>query len=201
MHHDTCLTRRVVIDLPHLDLPFLHGREYGALYGRQSLLDRMPPYQGGGEMISHVSFEHTTFAGLPFKFEAGTPDYVGIAALLTAIDYIESIGLEHIAAHEEELLHYTTGRMLAIPGIRIFGTAPGKSAIISFLIGHAHHYDTGMLLDKLGIAVRTGHHCAQPLMQALGVEGTVRAAMALYNTVDDCDRFIEALHRVAPMLA
>ena len=172
----------------------------GVLYGRESLLDRMPPYQGGGEMISHVTFEHTTYADLPFKFEAGTPDYVGIAALHTAIDYMESVGIEAIAAHEEELLRYTTPRMLQIPGMRIFGTAPGKAAIISFLIGKAHHYDTGMLLDKLGIAVRTGHHCAQPLMHALGIEGTVRASFALYNTKEECDRFIEALTRVAAML-
>jgi len=172
----------------------------GVLYGRRSLLEKMPPYQGGGEMISHVTFEKTTYADLPFKFEAGTPDYVGIAALNTAIDYLDGIGTERIAAHENELLNYTTGRMLEIPGMKIFGTAPGKSAIISFLIGSAHHYDTGMLLDKLGIAVRTGHHCAQPLMHALGVEGTVRAAFALYNTKEECDRFVAALHRIAPML-
>lgn len=172
----------------------------GVLYGRESLLEKMPPYQGGGEMISHVAFDHTTFAELPFKFEAGTPDYVGIAALHTALDYVEKIGLLPIAAHEEKLLAYTTARMLEIPGMRIFGTAAGKSAIISFLIGNAHHYDTGMLLDKLGIAVRTGHHCAQPLMQALGIEGTVRASFALYNTLEECDRFIQALHRITPML-
>lgn len=172
----------------------------GVLYGRESLLEKMPPYQGGGEMISHVAFDHTTFAELPFKFEAGTPDYVGIAALHTALEYVEKIGLLPIAAHEEKLLAYTTARMLEIPGMRIFGTAPGKSAIISFLIGNAHHYDTGMLLDKLGIAVRTGHHCAQPLMQALGIEGTVRASFALYNTFEECDRFIQALHRITPML-
>lgn len=172
----------------------------GVLYGRESLLEKMPPYQGGGEMISHVAFDHTTFAELPFKFEAGTPDYVGIAALHTALGYVEKIGLLPIASHEEELLAYTTARMLEIPGMRIFGTAPGKSAIISFLIGNAHHYDTGMLLDKLGIAVRTGHHCAQPLMQALGIEGTVRASFALYNTIEECDRFIQALHRITPML-
>ena len=173
----------------------------GVLYGRRELLDSMPPYQGGGEMISHVTFEHTTFADLPFKFEAGTPDYVGIAALHTAIDYLTAIGTSRIAAHEDDLLQYTTDRMLEIPGMRIFGTAPGKSGIISFLIGNAHHYDTGMLLDKLGVAVRTGHHCAQPLMQALGIEGTVRAAFALYNTREECDAFIAALHRIAPMLA
>lgn len=172
----------------------------GVLYGRRELLEAMPPYQGGGEMIAHVSFEHTTFAGLPFKFEAGTPDYVGIAALSTAIDYLRRVGIDRIAAHEENLLHYTTGQMLTIPGIRIFGTAPGKAAIISFLIGEAHHYDTGMLLDKLGVAVRTGHHCAQPLMQALGIEGTVRASFALYNTRAEADAFIAALRRVAAML-
>ena len=173
----------------------------GVLYGRRELLEAMPPYQGGGEMIAHVSFEHTTFAGLPFKFEAGTPDYVGIAALRTAIDYLRRVGIDRIAAHEEDLLHYTTRQMLTIPGIRIFGTAPGKAAIISFLIGNAHHYDTGMLLDKLGVAVRTGHHCAQPLMQSLGIEGTVRASFALYNTRAEADAFIAALRRVAAMLA
>lgn len=198
----------IPVDVKELDADFyvfsshkLYGPTgIGVLYGRESLLEKMPPYQGGGEMISHVAFDHTTFAELPFKFEAGTPDYVGIAALHTALEYVEKIGLLPIAAHEEELLAYTTARMLEIPGMRIFGTAPGKSAIISFLIGNAHHYDTGMLLDKLGIAVRTGHHCAQPLMQALGIEGTVRASFALYNTLDECDRFIQALHRITPML-
>lgn len=173
----------------------------GVLYGRKALLEKMPPYQGGGEMIGRVTFEHTTYADLPFKFEAGTPDYIGIAAFRTAIDYISEIGVENIAAHEEELLQYTTEQINTIPGIRIFGTAPGKSAIISFLIGNAHHYDTGLLLDKLGIAVRTGHHCAQPLMQALGIEGTVRCSFALYNTRQDCDTFIAALRRVAAMLS
>lgn len=173
----------------------------GVLYGREELLEKMPPYQGGGEMIAHVTFEHTTYAELPFKFEAGTPDYVGIAALDTAIDYLTSVGLEKIAAHERELLQYTTERMMEIPGMRIFGTAPGKEAIISFLIGSEHHYDIGLLLDKLGIAVRTGHHCAQPLMQALGIEGTVRASMALYNTRSECDAFIAALRRVSAMLS
>lgn len=198
----------IPVDVKELDADFyvfsshkLYGPTgIGVLYGRESLLEKMPPYQGGGEMISHVAFDHTTFAELPFKFEAGTPDYVGITALHTALEYVEKIGLLPIAAHEEKLLAYTTARMLEIPGMRIFGTAPGKSAIISFLIGNAHHYDTGMLLDKLGIAVRTGHHCAQPLMQALGIEGTVRASFALYNTLDECDRFIQALHRITPML-
>lgn len=173
----------------------------GVLYGRRELLEKMPPYQGGGEMISHVTFEHTTFAELPFKFEAGTPDYVDIAAFTAAIDYMESLGVDRIAAHEHDLLQYTTERMLQIPGMRIFGTAPHKSAVISFLIGNEHHYDIGLLLDKLGIAVRTGHHCAQPLMHALGVEGTVRASMAAYTTREECDKFIAALTRVAAMLA
>lgn len=172
----------------------------GILYGRKSLLEQMPPYQGGGEMIGHVSFSGTTWADLPFKFEAGTPDYVDAAAFSTAIDYLTSLGIESVAAHEDELLRYTTERMMEIPGMRIFGTAPGKCAIISFLIGDAHHYDTGMLLDKLGIAVRTGHHCAQPLMEALGIEGTVRASFAAYNTLAEADAFIAALHRIAPML-
>lgn len=172
----------------------------GVLYGKRSMLEMMPPYQGGGEMIANVTFEHTTFAELPFKFEAGTPDFVGIAALHTAIDYMQGIGIDAIAAHEHDLLQYTTERMADIPGMRIFGTAPGKSAVISFLIGDAHHYDTGLLLDKLGIAVRTGHHCAQPLMHALGIEGTVRASFTLYNTREEADAFIAALKRVAAML-
>lgn len=151
-------------------------------------------------MIAHVSFKNTTFAELPFKFEAGTPDFVDISAFSAALDYIESVGMDAIAAHEHSLLEWTTEEMMKIPGMRIFGTAPGKSAVISFLIGNAHPYDTGMLLDKLGIAVRTGHHCAQPLMSALGVEGTVRASFALYNTLDEAKAFIAALNRIAPML-
>lgn len=173
----------------------------GVLYGRRELLEKMPPYQGGGEMIESVSFEKTTFAELPYKFEAGTPDFIGIAALHQAIDYMERIGINAIAEHEHKLLDYTTKRMLdEIPDIRIFGTAPGKCAIISFLVGNEHHYDMGMLLDKLGIAVRTGHHCAQPLMTSLGIEGTVRASFAVYNTLEECDLFLTALHRVSEML-
>ena len=172
----------------------------GVLYGRRELLNAMPPYQGGGEMIGHVSFQGTTWAELPFKFEAGTPDYVGAATLAKAIDYMESVGIENIAAHEHELLEYATSQMASIPGLRIFGTAPGKAAVISFLIGDAHHYDTGILLDQLGIAVRTGHHCAQPLMEFLGIEGTVRAAFAMYNTTEEIDKFVAALKRVAAML-
>lgn len=172
----------------------------GVLYGRRDLLEKMPPYQGGGEMIGHVSFSGTTWADLPYKFEAGTPDFVDIAALKKAVKYIEDIGIENIEAHEHDLLEYTTEKMLAIPGIRIFGTAPGKSAIISFLIGTAHHYDTGILLDRMGIAVRTGHHCAQPLMEVFGIEGTVRASFGMYNTRAEADAFIAALTRVAQML-
>ncbi len=172
----------------------------GILYGKRELLEEMPPYQGGGEMIQSVSFEHTTFAELPFKFEAGTPDFVDIAALNTALAFMSEVGIEEIARHEEELLRYTTERLRAIHGLEIYGTAPNKSAIISFLLRGAHHYDTGMLLDKLGIAVRTGHHCAQPLMHALGIDGTVRASFALYNTFSECDQFVAALERVASML-
>ncbi len=173
----------------------------GVLYGKERWLEKMPPYQGGGEMIGHVSFSGTTFAELPFKFEAGTPDFADIAAFKTALDYIRRIGIDNIAAHEHELLAWTTGEMMKIPGMRIFGTTPDKAAVISFLIGDAHHYDTGMLLDKLGIAVRTGHHCAQPLMESLGIEGTVRASFALYNTMDEARAFIDALHRVLPLIS
>ena len=172
----------------------------GVLYGRRDLLEAMPPYQGGGEMIGRVSFEGSTWADLPYKFEAGTPDYIGAAAFSTAIDYMDSVGIEAIAAHEHELLEHATDAMLSIPGLRIYGTAPGKAAVISLLIGQAHHYDTGVLLDQLGIAVRTGHHCAQPLMDTYGIEGTVRASFALYNTHAEVDTFISALRRVAAML-
>ena len=173
----------------------------GVLFGKRKHLEEMPPYQGGGEMIESVSFEKTTYAELPYKFEAGTPDFIGIAALHEAINYMERIGIEKIAAHEHDLLEYTTRRMLdEIPGLKIYGNAPGKCAIISFLVDGEHHYDMGMLLDKLGIAVRTGHHCAQPLMHALGVEGTVRASFAVYNTREECDLFLAALKRVSDML-
>lgn len=173
----------------------------GVLYGRRELLEKMPPYQGGGEMIGHVSFSGTTWAELPYKFEAGTPDFVDISALKKAIDYIESIGMDRIAAHEHDLLVYATEKMKAIPGVHIYGTAPDKCALISFLVGNAHHYDTGILLDRMGIAVRTGHHCAQPLMESLGIEGTVRASFAMYNTRHEVDEFIAALTRVAAMLS
>ena len=171
----------------------------GVLYGKEKWLNAMPPYQGGGEMISHVSFEKTTFNELPYKFEAGTPDYIGTMAFATALDYIENIGIENIAAHEQNLLHYTTGQLMQIDGMRIFGTAHEKSAVISFLVKDIHHYDMGMLLDKLGFATRTGHHCAQPLMQALGVEGVLRASFAVYNTQEEADAFVAAVDRVAKM--
>lgn len=172
----------------------------GVLYGKKEHLLRMPPYQGGGEMIAHVSFEGTTFADLPFKFEAGTPDYVGIGALPKALDFIEEIGIGNIAGHEEELLRYAEERMLEIPGLRIFGRAPRKSGVISFVVDGVHPYDLGMLIDQFGVAVRTGHHCAQPLMERLGVTGTVRASFAVYNTRAEVDALIAALLRVIPML-
>ena len=171
----------------------------GILYGKEKWLDAMPPYQGGGEMIAHVDFSGTTFGELPFKFEAGTPDYVGTAAFASALDYVDGIGLEAIAAHENELMRYTTAQMEQIEGMRIFGTSSHKSSVISFLVDGIHHYDMGMLLDKLGVAVRTGHHCAQPLMTSLGIEGTVRVSFAMYNTRAEADAFIAALHRVVKM--
>lgn len=172
----------------------------GVLYGHRSLLEEMPPYQGGGEMIKHVTFEHTTYADLPFKFEAGTPDFVDIAAFSKALDFIDRVGLENIAAHERDLLDYTTAKLQEIEGLKIYGTAPDKSAVISFNVGDIHNYDLGMLLDRLGVAVRTGHHCAQPLMERLGVPGTVRASFAVYNTRTEADAFVAALHRVLAIL-
>lgn len=171
----------------------------GVLYGKKKWLESMTPYQGGGEMIGHVSFEKTTFAELPFKFEAGTPDFVGIAAFGAAIDYMERIGVEQIEAHEHALLQQATEGLMKIPEMRIFGNAAYKSGVISFLVGNIHHYDMGMLLDKLGIAVRTGHHCAQPLMTSLGIEGTVRASFGVYNTPEEVDTFVAAVARVAKM--
>lgn len=171
----------------------------GVLYGKKRLLDKLSPYQGGGEMIGHVSFERTTFAELPFKFEAGTPDYVDIAAFSAAIDFVNEIGLDNIAAHERQLLQAATEGLMKIPGMRIFGTAEDKSSVLSFLVDGVHHYDMGMLLDKLGVEVRTGHHCAQPLMASLGIEGTVRASFAMYNTMDEVQKFVGAVERVSKM--
>ncbi len=173
----------------------------GVLYGRRELLESMPPYQGGGEMIGHVSFDGTTFADLPFKFEAGTPDFVDIAAFARCIDFIERVGMENIALHEHALLEYATERMAGIPGLRIYGTAPDKSAVISFNVGDIHNYDLGLLLDRLGVAVRTGHHCAQPLMERLGIPGTVPASFAVYNTREEVDVFVAALQKVTSMFS
>ncbi len=171
----------------------------GVLYGKEEWLDRLPPYQGGGEMIQSVSFEKTTFNELPFKFEAGTPDYIGTTSLAKALDYVSAIGMDNIAAHEHELTQYAMQRMKQIEGMRIFGEAEHKSSVISFLVGNIHHLDMGTLLDRLGIAVRTGHHCAQPLMQRLGVEGTVRASFALYNTKEEIDVLVAGIERVSKM--
>ena len=172
----------------------------GVLYGKREWLNRLPPYQGGGEMIDHVSFHGTTFADIPFKFEAGTPDYVGIAAFGKALEFIDKIGIDAIAAHEHDLLEYTTARMTAdIDDLRIYGTAPEKAGVISFNVDGIHPYDLGMFIDKLGIAVRTGHHCAQPLMARYDIDGCARASFAIYNTREECDRFVDALLRVIPM--
>jgi len=171
----------------------------GVLYGKEKMLNRMVPYQGGGEMIGNVTFEKTTFAELPFKFEAGTPDFVGIAAFGAAIDYINSLGIDNIASHEQLLLDAATSQLMEIEGMRIFGTSDNKEGVISFLVGDINSYDMGLLLDKLGIAVRTGHHCAQPLMKRLGVTGTVRASFALYNTLEEVTVFTQAVARVAKM--
>lgn len=172
----------------------------GVLYGKRKWLEEMPPYQGGGEMIGKVTFEHTTFADLPFKFEAGTPDFIGIAAFSKALDFIERIGMDRISAHEHELLEYTRKRMEAIDGVRIYGTAKEKGAVISFLAGKSHPYDLGLLLDKQGVEVRTGHHCAMPLMDRLGIPGTVRVSFAVYNTFEEADIFLSALKRAAAIL-
>lgn len=171
----------------------------GVLYGKEDWLDKLPPYQGGGEMIQHVSFERTTFNELPFKFEAGTPDYIGTTGLAKALDYVSALGMERIAAYEHELTEYATRRLKEIPGMRIFGEASEKGSVISFLVGNIHHFDMGTLLDRLGIAVRTGHHCAQPLMQRLGIEGTVRASFALYNTKEEIDALVAGVERVSRM--
>ncbi len=171
----------------------------GVLYGKEDWLDRLPPYQGGGEMIQNVSFEKTTFNELPFKFEAGTPDYIGSTALAKAIDYVSAIGMDQIASYEHELTVYAMSRLKEIPGMRILGEADHKSGVISFLVGNIHHFDMGTLLDRLGIAVRTGHHCAEPLMRRMGVEGTVRASLGLYNTKEEVDALVAGVERVSRM--
>jgi len=171
----------------------------GVLYGKEEWLEKLPPYQGGGEMIDKVSWEKTTFERLPFKFEAGTPDYVATHGLATAIDYINSIGIDHIAEHEQTLTRYCMEQLKTIDGMRIFGEAKQKDAVVSFLVGEIHHLDMGTLLDRLGIAVRTGHHCAQPLMDRLGISGTVRASFALYNTKEEIDALVAGIRRVSQM--
>ena len=171
----------------------------GVLYGKEKWLEKMPPYQGGGEMIDQVSWEKTTFEQLPLKFEAGTPDYVATHGLATAIDYLQSIGMDQIQAHEQELTRYCMEQLRTIEGMRFFGEAEQKDAVVSFQVGDIHHLDMGTLLDRLGIAVRTGHHCAHPLMTRLGVTGTVRASFALYNNKEEIDILTEGIRRVSRM--
>lgn len=171
----------------------------GVLYGKEEWLDRMPPYQGGGEMIESVTFEKTVFQSLPFKFEAGTPDYIATHGLAVALDYVNDIGLENISSHERELTSYCMEQMRSIDGIALFGTSEHKDAVVSFLVGDIHHLDMGTLLDRLGIAVRTGHHCAQPVMQRYGIQGAVRASFAMYNTKDEIDALVEGVRRVSRM--
>ena len=195
------------VDVQELDCDFLAFSAHklygptgvGVLYGKEELLERIPPYQGGGEMIARVTFEKTTFERLPFKFEAGTPDYVGTHGLAAAIDYVAGIGLDRIAAYEDQLTRHAMARMREIEGMRFFGTVEGKTSVVSFNVGQIHPMDLGTLLDHLGFAIRTGHHCAQPLMARCGVEGMARVSFALYNTVEEIDRFVEALQRVVRM--
>lgn len=200
-------TPHIPVDVQDLDADFfafsghkIYGPTgVGVLYGKEELLEKMPPYQGGGEMIQNVSFEKTTFNALPFKFEAGTPDYVATTGLAKALDYCSALGMENIALHEQQLTRYAMEKLSAIDGMRIFGTAEQKDAVISFLVGDIHHLDLGTLLDRLGIAVRTGHHCAEPLMRRLGIEGTVRASFGLYNTLEEIDALVAGIERVRKM--
>jgi cysteine desulfurase/selenocysteine lyase len=197
----------IQVDVQDLDVDFFafSGHKVygptgvGVLYGKEEWLDKLPPYQGGGEMIQSVSFEKTTFNELPFKFEAGTPDYIGTTGLAKALDYVSAIGLEQIAAHEHELTTYAMQRLGEIEGMRFLGEAAHKSSVISFLVGNIHPFDMGTLLDRLGIAVRTGHHCAEPLMRRLGIEGTVRASFAMYNTKEEIDALVAGVDRVRKM--
>ena len=200
-------TPHQVVDVQQMDCDFfafsghkMYGPTgVGVLYGKEEWLERLPPYQGGGEMIESVTFEKTVFQELPFKFEAGTPDYVATTGLAKAIDFVEEIGLSNIQSHETALLNYCQQRMGEIEGLRIFGQSANKDAVVSFLVGDIHHLDMGTLLDRLGIAVRTGHHCAQPLMERLGIQGTVRASFALYNTKAEVDALVDGLKRVVKM--
>ncbi|MBQ7180801.1 MAG: cysteine desulfurase [Bacteroidaceae bacterium] len=171
----------------------------GVLYGKEQWLDRIPPYMGGGEMIKNVSFERTTFNDLPYKFEAGTPDYVASTGLARALDYVSAIGMARIEAHERDLTAYALHRLESLPDVHVFGHQPQGDAVISFRVGNIHHLDLGTLLDRLGIAVRTGHHCAEPLMRRLGVEGTVRASFALYNTCAEVDALVAGIERIRKM--
>lgn len=197
----------IAVDVQDMDCDFfvfsghkLYGPTgIGVLYGKESLLNELPPYQGGGEMIKNVHFEHTEYEDAPLRFEAGTPDYVGAHALAAAIDYVSALGMENIAAHEHSLLAYATERMNCIPGMRIFGQAENKSAVLSFVVGNIHPLDLGTLLDRFGVAVRTGHHCAQPLMERMGVQSMARASFALYNTREEVDTLCESIERITKM--
>ena len=200
-------TPHLAIDVQALDCDFFafSGHKVygptgiGVLYGKEEWLDRMPPYQGGGEMIEHVSFEKTSFERLPLKFEAGTPDYIATVGLATALDYVNALGMDNIRAHEQALTRHCMEQLSTIEGMRLIGTAQEKDAVVSFLVGNIHPLDMGTLLDRLGIAVRTGHHCAQPLMDRFGILGTVRASFALYNTLDEVDALVEGVRRVSNM--
>jgi cysteine desulfurase/selenocysteine lyase len=196
------------IDMQELDADFycfsghkMYGpMGIGVLYGKEKLLDELPPYQLGGEMIKEVFFDRTTFNELPFKFEAGTPNVEGVMGLRAAVKFMQTTGLDNIGGYEAELLKYATDKLLSVPGLRIFGTSKHKASLISFLIGNIHPFDAGTLIDQMGIAVRTGHHCAMPLMEYLQVSGTVRASFACYNTFEEVDRLYDAVVKVKEML-
>lgn len=200
-------TPHFAVDVQELDCDFfafsghkIYGPTgVGVLYGKEEWLDKLPPYMGGGEMIKRVTFEKTTFNELPYKFEAGTPDYVATTGLARALDYVTALGMDNIYAHEQELTRYAMQKMVDIEGMRFIGTPSHKDAVISFLVGDIHHLDMGTLLDRLGIAVRTGHHCAEPLMHRFGIEGTVRASFGLYNTLEEVDVLVEGIKRVSRM--
>lgn len=200
-------TPHFAVDVQELDCDFfafsghkIYGPTgVGVLYGKEEWLDKLPPYMGGGEMIKRVTFEKTTFNELPYKFEAGTPDYVATTGLARALDYVTALGMDNIYAHEQELTRYAMQKMADIEGMRFIGTPSHKDAVISFLVGDIHHLDMGTLLDRLGIAVRTGHHCAEPLMHRFGIEGTVRASLGLYNTLEEVDVLVEGIKRVSRM--
>ena len=199
----------VQVDVQELDCDFycFSGHKMyapmgiGVMYGKEKYLEELPPYQFGGEMIKEVHLDHTTFNDLPFKFEAGTPNVEGVLGLQAAVSYLTSLGMAEIARYEHDLLEYATGKLSGIEGMKFFGTSPQKASVISFLIGDIHPYDAGMIIDKMGIAVRTGHHCAQPLIEFLGIPGTVRASFSFYNTFEEIDRLEEAILKVKQMFA